>query len=179
MNEQEHDMQTGEEHDGAEVAELGSRRRGYGLGAITQRTERGPDVWTVTVNYRRDPVTGKRRRFSRTIHGTRQEAEALLADMLSGRPIREANEQEQGLTALAALTWCREHGARVRFGPMVRVWVQERWAKGGDLIEAVTALRQRLLVVGPGMSRASRRPAPRKTRPPLLRRLWGRLRGSP
>lgn len=36
-------------------------------------------VWRVDVEISRDPVTGRRRRVSRTIHGSRQEAEIALA----------------------------------------------------------------------------------------------------
>jgi integrase len=38
-----------------------------------------PGVWRVDIEYARDPVTGRRRRVSRTVQGTRRDAEAALA----------------------------------------------------------------------------------------------------
>lgn len=37
------------------------------------------DVWRVDIEISRDPVTGRRRRVSRTVQGTREEAEGALA----------------------------------------------------------------------------------------------------
>ncbi|MDQ3641807.1 MAG: tyrosine-type recombinase/integrase [Actinomycetota bacterium] len=51
-----------------------SRRRGSG-GVFAVRD----GVWRVDVEITRDPVTGRRRRVSRTIHGTREDAEVALA----------------------------------------------------------------------------------------------------
>ena len=51
-----------------------SRRRGSG-GVFAVRD----GVWRVDVEIGRDPVTGRRRRVSRTIHGTREDAEIALA----------------------------------------------------------------------------------------------------
>lgn len=51
-----------------------SRRRGSG-GVFAVRD----GVWRVDVEVGRDPVTGRRRRVSRTIHGTREDAEVALA----------------------------------------------------------------------------------------------------
>ncbi len=51
-----------------------ARRRGSG-GVFAVRD----GVWRVDVEVGRDPVTGRRRRVSRTIHGTREDAEVALA----------------------------------------------------------------------------------------------------
>jgi integrase len=51
-----------------------ARRRGSG-GVFAVRD----GVWRVDVEIGRDPVTGRRRRVSRTIHGTREDAEVALA----------------------------------------------------------------------------------------------------
>lgn len=51
-----------------------ARRRGSG-GVFAVRD----GVWRVDVEVGRDPVTGRRRRVSRTIHGTREDAEIALA----------------------------------------------------------------------------------------------------
>jgi len=52
-----------------------SRRR-RGSGGLTQR---GPDRWLVAVDGPSDPVTGKRRRYTRTVRGSRRDAEVALA----------------------------------------------------------------------------------------------------
>ena len=52
------------------------RQRGSG-GVIPVRD----GVWRIDVEGQRDPVTGKRRRISRRVHGTRQEAELALAKL--------------------------------------------------------------------------------------------------
>lgn len=51
-------------------------RREKGSGGLTLVR---PGVWRVDIEYARDPVTGRRRRVSRTVQGTRRDAEAALA----------------------------------------------------------------------------------------------------
>lgn len=58
----------------AERSTKRARRRGSG-GVFAVRD----GVWRVDVEIARDPVSGHRRRVSRTIHGTREEAELALA----------------------------------------------------------------------------------------------------
>lgn len=62
----------------AKGASTGAKRRvrRRGSGGIFSVRE---GVWRVDVEVRRDPVTGKRRRLSRYVHGTRAEAEVALA----------------------------------------------------------------------------------------------------
>ena len=49
------------------------------LGSIR---ELRPGVWRVELTHGRDPITGERRRMSKTIHGTETDAERVLAQML-------------------------------------------------------------------------------------------------
>jgi hypothetical protein len=51
-------------------------RRRRGSGGITQVAEQ---TWKVDIEPPRDAVTGRRRRVSRTVKGTREEAELTLA----------------------------------------------------------------------------------------------------
>lgn len=53
-----------------------SSRRARGSGGLTPI---GDGAWRVDIEIGRDPVTGHRRRVSRTVRGTRQDAEAALA----------------------------------------------------------------------------------------------------
>lgn len=45
--------------------------------------KRGKDSWEVRVDMGRDPLTGKRRQVSRTIKGTKRDAQALAASLIS------------------------------------------------------------------------------------------------
>jgi integrase len=56
-----------------------TRKRAYGRGTIEPRGHR---VWLVRLSHRRDPATGKRVRESRVVHGTRRDAERVLAELL-------------------------------------------------------------------------------------------------
>ena len=54
----------------------GLRPRGTG-GIVAVR----PGVWRIDIEISRDPVTGRRRRVSRRVRGTRDDAEAALAKL--------------------------------------------------------------------------------------------------
>jgi len=58
------------------VANEPYRRRNRGSGGIIPI---GDGIWRVDVEAHRDPVTAARRRVSRTVRGTREEAEIALA----------------------------------------------------------------------------------------------------
>jgi hypothetical protein len=60
----------------------GARRRAWGRGNIEQS---GPDKWVVRLSHGREPATGKRVRDSRTVRGSRRDAERVLADMVRER----------------------------------------------------------------------------------------------
>jgi hypothetical protein len=45
--------------------------------------EEQPGVWEVRIEAGRDPVTGRRRQLSRTVRGTKQEAERVLNALAS------------------------------------------------------------------------------------------------
>src|SRR5712691_6400663 len=53
-----------------------ARKRTRGSGGVVAIRE---GVWRVDVEIKRDPVTGHRRRVSRRVYGTREEAEVALA----------------------------------------------------------------------------------------------------
>lgn len=55
-----------------------ARKRVRGTGGIVAIRD---GVWRVDVEVKRDPVTGQRRRVSRTVYGTRDEAEVTLAKL--------------------------------------------------------------------------------------------------
>jgi hypothetical protein len=61
-------------------------RRTWGRGTIEQR---GPDKWVLRISHRCNPTTGRRVRETRTVHGTRRDAERALADLIRGREGRE------------------------------------------------------------------------------------------
>jgi integrase len=48
-------------------------------------SKRGKDSWTVVIDQGPDPVTGKRRQLRRSVKGTRRDADAVLAQLLSQR----------------------------------------------------------------------------------------------
>jgi integrase len=99
--------------------EMPSPRRPKGSGGVFPVRE---GVWRVDIERARDPVTGRRRRTSRTIEGTRQDAELALARLkvagherrlpasgTSARSVRAALEAylatvEAGTTVLAPRT---------------------------------------------------------------------------
>jgi integrase len=60
-------------------ARAASRRRKQGSGGILQV---GDETWRVDMELPRDAVTGRRRRVSRTVNGSREEAELALARLM-------------------------------------------------------------------------------------------------
>jgi integrase len=47
-------------------------------------TRHGDDAWRIFVNVGTDPVTGRRRRVTKVVHGNRKDAERALTQLLSG-----------------------------------------------------------------------------------------------
>lgn len=91
----------------------GQRLRKRGSGGVFQLR---PGVWRVDVEMTRDSVTGHRRRVSRTIHGTREEAEIALARLrvadhekrlpsggTSARSVRAAFQQYEQAVAMGLI----------------------------------------------------------------------------
>ncbi|MBA3555759.1 MAG: hypothetical protein H0W29_13495, partial [Gemmatimonadales bacterium] len=74
-----------------------STKRTYGRGSIEAR---GPRVWIVRLSHRRDPATGKRVREARTVHGTRRDAERVLASLLQ---VQETHGPTPALSATLSL----------------------------------------------------------------------------
>jgi integrase len=60
------------------AAKRADRRRNRGSGGIIQVRD---GLWRVDIEAKRDPVTGARRRISRQVRGTREEAELALAKL--------------------------------------------------------------------------------------------------
>lgn len=72
-------------------------KRTYGRGTIEAR---GPGAWIVRLSQRRDPATGKRVRESRTVHGSRRQAERVLAELLR---VQETHGPTPALSASLSL----------------------------------------------------------------------------
>lgn len=51
-------------------------------GSVIARPQSGPDAWEVMVSMPRDPLTGKRRRLTQTVRGTKADAERALTALL-------------------------------------------------------------------------------------------------
>lgn len=81
-----------------------------GDGSITQR---GKGVWEVAVSFGKDPVTGKYRRISKTVHGTKRDAAKVRNQI--------RREQESGISAKAMKTIT---------GDFLAEWIENRRASG-------------------------------------------------
>lgn len=82
----------------------------YGDGSITQR---GKGVWEVAVSFGKDPATGKYRRATKTVHGTKRDA-AKVRDQIR-------HEQESGIKA---------DGRKVTFSEFADEWTEARRTEG-------------------------------------------------
>lgn len=79
-------------------------KRSWGGGTIEQR---GSDKWVVRLSHRRDPATGKRVRDSRTVRGSRRDAERLLRDLVSQRDTHGPTPTTSARLTLDA--WIKQH----------------------------------------------------------------------
>ncbi|MDM8289308.1 site-specific integrase [Slackia piriformis] len=95
-----------------------------GDGSITQR---GKGVWEVAVSFGKDPITGKYRRVTKTVHGTKRDA-AKVRDQIR-------REQESGLTA---------EGAQTLFASFADDWHEARVSAGKH--SKATLKRERSIV---------------------------------
>lgn len=95
-----------------------------GDGSITQR---GKGVWEVAVSFGKDPITGKYRRVTKTVHGTKRDA-AKVRDQIR-------REQESGLTA---------EGAQTLFAPFAEDWHKARVSAGNH--SKATLKRERSII---------------------------------
>ncbi|MCF0247950.1 MAG: site-specific integrase [Synergistes sp.] len=82
----------------------------YGDGCIIRKGDR---TFEIQLNYGRDPITGKRIRKTRTIHGTKTQARQALRDM--------QNEKDGGLSA---------RGGGVQFCDLASRYLQSREISG-------------------------------------------------
>lgn len=99
-----------------------------GDGSITQR---GKGVWEVAVSFGKDPVTGKYRRVTKTVHGTKRDA-AKVRDQIR-------HEQESGLSADAR---------KVTFSEFLDKWSDYRRTAGRAQEDTIAEDRRKLAYVG-------------------------------
>jgi integrase len=114
----------------------GNRRRTWGRGTIEQR---GPDKWVVRLSHHRDPTTGKRVRDSRTVRGSRRDAERVLAGLVQGRDTHGPTPSTSGRLTLDA--WIRQHIATADLSPRTRRDQLDLWARHSSPALRATALR--------------------------------------
>lgn len=90
------------------------------LGTIRAR---GPGVWQITADAGPDPLTGRRRRLYRTVHGTRRDAEHALADLAAdlragraapGAGLTFGQHLDQWAATMTAQRWSGATAVRVR-----------------------------------------------------------------
>jgi hypothetical protein len=115
------------------------RRRGSG-GIFPIRE----GVWRVDVEVARDPITGRRRRASRTVVGTRDDAEVALARLkvadherrlpaggTKARSVRAAFQLYQQAVDVGLIELAPRTGSR--FAPRLTPWPRRRSRMGGRL----------------------------------------------
>lgn len=95
-----------------------------GDGSITNR---GKDVWEVAVSFGKDPITGKYRRVTKTVHGTKRDA-AKVRDQIR-------REQESGIKA---------DGRKVTFSEFADEWTEARRTEGRASAKTINDDRVRL-----------------------------------
>jgi hypothetical protein len=57
--------------------------------------EKASGIWEVRLEAGRDPVTGRRRQISRSVHGTKRQAQAVLNTLLADANIGQGAEQQE------------------------------------------------------------------------------------
>jgi integrase len=117
-------------------AVLNKRRRTWGQGTLVPR---GPDKWLVMISHRRDPATGKRVRESRTVKGSRRDAERVLRDMLRERETHGPTPVTGGRITLDA--WIKQHVATADLALQTRLGQLEHWNRHSSPALRGTALR--------------------------------------
>lgn len=105
----------------------------YGQGAIYEKKDKNgksynPRRWQIIAQCGKDPITGKWNRAKRTVHGTKGEANKVLAQMV--------NQLQGG--------W-RAQGARMTFSEYARGWHEER-ERSGEL-QTRTLEAERLAII--------------------------------
>jgi len=117
-------------------AVTGARRRGWGRGTIEPS---GPDKWVIRISHRRDPATGKRVRDSRTVRGSRRDAERVLADMVRERETHGPTPVSGARLTLDA--WIKQHLATADLSARTRADDLDMWARLSSPALRGTALR--------------------------------------
>jgi integrase len=117
-------------------AVLNKRRHGWGQGTVVAC---GPDKWLVQLSHRRDPATGKRVRESRTVNGSRRDAERVLRDMLRERETHGPTPVTGGRITLDA--WIKQHITTADLARQTRAGQLELWNRHSSPALRGTALR--------------------------------------
>lgn len=71
-------------------------------------TNRGPRTWLIRIDLDRDPVTGKRGRHTKTIHGTRKDAEAYMHKKLTERDTGTWQEPSKEIMSAYLSRWLED-----------------------------------------------------------------------
>jgi integrase len=111
-------------------------KRGWGGGTIEQR---GSDKWVVRLSHRRDPATGKRVRDSRTIRGSRRDAERFLRDLVSQRDTHGPTPTTSARLTLDA--WIKQHVSSADLTARTRHDQLELWTRHSSPALRGTTLR--------------------------------------
>jgi hypothetical protein len=112
------------------------RRRAWGRGSIEPS---GPDKWVVRLSHRRDPATGRRVRDSRTVRGTRRDAERVLADMVRERETHGPTPTSGGRITLDA--WIKQRIATADISDRTRADDLDTWSRYSSPALRSTPLR--------------------------------------
>lgn len=112
------------------------RRRAWGRGSIEPS---GPDKWIVRLSHRRDPATGKRVRDSRTVRGSRRDAERVLADMVRERETHGPTPTSGGRITLDA--WIKQRIATADLSDRTRADDLDTWSRYSSPTLRSTPLR--------------------------------------
>jgi hypothetical protein len=112
------------------------RRRAWGRGSIEPA---GPNKWVVRLSHRRDPATGKRVRDSRTVGGSRRDAERVLADMVCERETHGPTPTSGGRITLDA--WIKQRIATADLSDRTRVDDLDTWSRYSSPALRSTPLR--------------------------------------
>ncbi|MCS7235321.1 MAG: site-specific integrase, partial [Armatimonadota bacterium] len=117
-----------------------------------QVRKRGERKWLVRVYLGRDPATGSRKWLSRTVYGTRREAEAVLHGLLRDRSLGQLTVPSEVRLSEFVGRWLEDARQRVR--PRTLEWYEKtlrRWVLpglGGLRLREITPLHVHRLYQG-------------------------------
>lgn len=117
-----------------------------------QIRKRGERAWLVRVYLGKDPATGSRRWFSRTVHGTKKDAEAVLYGLLRDRDLGRLTVPSGMILSEYVERWLEDVSRRVRprtaewYGATLRRWVLP--TLGDRRLRDISALDVQMLYQG-------------------------------